>query len=109
MIDADYRNKCLAKVETDRALSSRLCFADEQKSGLEKQMDETNRRYYRKALTVLVNLIDTLFEESSPDYSFTSLATFYVELMDLCQVGVVEPFYDGEEEPTLDYFSSVKL
>jgi hypothetical protein len=29
-------------------------------------MDETNRRYYRKALTVLVNLIDTLFEESSP-------------------------------------------
>jgi hypothetical protein len=109
LIDADYRNKCLAKVETDRALSSRLCFADEQKSGLEKQMDETNRRYYRKALTVLVNLIDTLFDENSADYSFTALAPFYVELMDLCEVGVVEPFYEGEEEPALDYFSSVKL
>lgn len=57
----DYRNKCLAKVETERALSSRMFLAEEHKSGLEKQLDETNRRHYRKALTVLVNLIDLLF------------------------------------------------
>lgn len=60
-------------------------------------MDETNRRYYRKTLTVLVNLIDTLFDESSPEYNFTTLSPFFLDLLDLCEVGVIEPFYDGEE------------
>jgi hypothetical protein len=32
-----------------------------------------------------------------------------VDLLDLCQVGVVEPFYEGEEESALDYFSNIKL
>lgn len=52
-------------------------------------MDETNRRYYRKALTVLVNLVHTLFEETSPDYNFATLSPFFVDLLDLCQVGLI--------------------
>jgi hypothetical protein len=52
-------------------------------------MDETNRRYYRKTLTILVNLIDTLFEEGSPDYNFTALSPFFVDLLDICEVGII--------------------
>jgi hypothetical protein len=52
-------------------------------------MDETNRRHYRKALTVHVNLIDLLFDANSPDYNFHSLSPFFVDLLDLCQVGII--------------------
>lgn len=76
-------------METDRALSSRLCLPEhDQKTPLDRQIDETNRRYYRKSLTLLANLIDSLFDDNSPEYAF-SLSSFLIELLDLCEVGVV--------------------
>jgi hypothetical protein len=85
-------------VETERALSSRLCLVDsDQKSGLEKQMDETNRKHYRKALTVHTNIINLLFDPNAADYNFTILSPFFQDLLDLCQVGLIEPVYDGED------------
>jgi hypothetical protein len=55
--------------------SSRLSLLDSScsqgRSGFDKQMDDTNRRYYKKALIVLVNLIHLCLQSelTSPTYS----------------------------------------
>ena len=57
----DYQGKCLEKAETDRMLSSRLSLLEssysQTRSGFDKQMEDTNRRYYKKSFVVLANLI----------------------------------------------------
>ena len=57
----DYRNQCLEKAETDRLLSSRVSVMDssygQSRAGFDKYMDDTNRRYYKKVLLLLANLI----------------------------------------------------
>ncbi len=72
-------------------------------------MDETNRRHYRKALTIHVNIIDLLFDPNSSEYNFNVLSPFFIDLLDVCQVGIIEPFYEGEEEPSVEYFTNIKL
>ncbi len=52
-------------------------------------MDETNRRHYRKALTIHLNLIDMLFDPNAVEYSFNTLTPFFIDLLDVCQVGII--------------------
>lgn len=93
-IDVDYRYKCIEKAETDRLLSSRLSLLNSSysktRSNNERQMDDTNRRYYKKVLILLANLIHICLQSviTSPQYSVDLIKPFYLDFMDLNVVGI---------------------
>ena len=80
-------------METDRLELSRMSLlgSTQGRSGHDRQNDDTNRRYYRKVLVVLFNLISLGFRTSQPSYDPTSLLPFLKELVDLCEVGLLDP------------------
>ena len=55
-------------------------------------MEETNRRYHRRVLVVLFNLIALGFDSSRPAYDLQSLLPFFGELLNLIEVGVIDTF-----------------
>ena len=54
-------------------------------------MDDTNRRYYKKVLLLLANLINLCLQDNltSPHYSVEQIKPFYLDFFDLAVVGVI--------------------
>lgn len=105
--DAEYRSKCLMKAETERMLSSRLSMRETQTRGLERQMEETNRKHYRKVLGIHTNILHLYLQPvlTDPDYDPHPLAAHLADFIDLAQVGIIE-FSEGPEG---ECFHSIRL
>jgi hypothetical protein len=71
---------------------------NDSRSGQEKQMEETNRKYYRKALIIHTNLIHLSLqgELQSKSYDPTILAAYFNDFMELSEVGVVDGWDGGQ-------------
>ena len=64
-------------------------------------MEETNRRYHRRVIIVLFNLIALGFDSSQPNYSPEPLLPFFGQLIDLIEVGVIDPSNEVTPQPFL--------
>ena len=84
LLYVDYRCKCLEKADTDRMLSSRLSLLEssysQTRSGFDKQMDNTDRQYYKKFFVVLANLIHLCLQGTlaSETYSVELIKPFFL-------------------------------
>lgn len=72
-------------------------------------MDETNRKYYRKSLTIHTNIIHLSLanELKSKQYDATTIGVYFNDYMELSEVGIVDS-WDSGNTPT-DYFSNIKI
>ena len=69
-------------------------------------MEETNRRYHRRVLVVLFNLIGLGFDHTQPHYDPKALLPFFIRMIDLIEVGVIDPF---SEASPLHFLVSINL
>ena len=75
------------------------------RSAHDRQMDDTNRRYYKKVLLLLANLINLCLQETltSPHYSVDQIKPFFLDFYDLAVVGIVDSWSSFSSN---DYSSS---
>lgn len=93
----------MEKAATDRMQSSRLSMLDssysQSRSGFDKHADDTNRRYFKKVLTLLANLVQLAIQDTldSPAYSPEPLQPFFLDFLDLAEVGLVDFFNTSQQ------------
>lgn len=64
------------------------------RTGFDRHMDDTNRRYYKKVLILQANLIHLALSNAiqSPLYSTDSIKPFLLDFMELATVGIFDPW-----------------
>ena len=71
-------------METDRLLSSRLSLLDssysQTRNSFDRQGDDANRRYFKKVLLLLANLLNLILKADiiSHEYSVDNLRLFFL-------------------------------